>query len=870
ARAALDRAAHRHGVTPAMAVATAFAEVLGGWSAQPRFFLNVPLFDREQLHPDVNRIVGDFTSSVLLEIDLTDRVPFVDRARRVQTRLHADAAHADYSGVEVLRDLGRHHGEPVLAPVVFTSALGLGELFDAPVRREFGRPVWIISQGPQVLLDAQVTELDGGLLVNWDIREGAFAPGVVDAMFAAFERLVSGLAEPGPATTSLPDTTIWDEPVDGLLDASVRDVRRRVGAVAGPASTRLLHEGFFATAALQPDAPALLWDEAGTGPERRSLSYGELAARATAAAGALAARGVRPGDLVGVSLPKGPDQVVAVLGALAAGAAYVPIGVDQPAARIERIVATAGFSTVLTDRPGSDWPAGVTPLRLDDALAAATGDPVAGLVLRAADDPARLDEPAYVLFTSGSTGQPKGVEVGHRAAMNTLDDLVERLGIGPEDRTLGVSALDFDLSVFDLFAPLSAGGAVVLVDEESRREAARWADLIAGHGVTILNCVPAVLDLVLATGTPLGTSLRAVLLGGDKVGVDLPARLAAAVPGCRFLALGGTTETAIHSTICEVVGGAARPEWRSVPYGTPLRNVRLRVVDALGRDCPDHVAGELWIGGAGVARGYRADPERTADRFVTHGGERWYRTGDLARYLPDGTVEFLGRRDHQVKIRGFRVELGEVEAALAALPGVRAGVAALTAGADGRPATLGAVVAAEPQADPAAIRAALRSVLPPHMVPDRVVVVAELPLSANGKIDRKAVGALLARELDAPRPSSRPPGSDLERVILAVWREVLGVGECGVLDEFFALGGDSVLATAVVARLREELDTGEVTVRALFAAPTVAGLAEQLRAAETTPGRLDRVASIAWEIASLSDEEIEARLLDGADAGTDR
>ncbi|WP_462202507.1 salicylate synthase [Frankia sp. CcWB3] len=901
AREALGRAAHRHGITPAMAVATAFAEVLGGWSAQSRFLLNVPLFDREQLHPDVNRIVGDFTSSVLLEIDLTDRIPFVERARRIQTRLHADAAHADYSGVEALRALGRHRGEPVLAPVVFTSALGLGELFDASVRREFGQPVWIISQGPQVLLDAQVTELDGGLLVNWDVREDTFAPGVVDAMFTAFERLVRGLADPspaGPGPAPATDGTAWDQPVDGLLGESTRTVRRRVNAIEGPASTRLLHEEFFAAAARRPDALALLWDSAaggGESPVRRSLSYGELAARATAVAGALAARGVRPGDLVGVSLPKGPDQVIAVLGVLAAGAAYVPVGVDQLPARVARIVATAGFRTVITTPsaassaapPGPDWPAGVSPLTLDDALAAGPSAPPGTLTLSAADDPVRLDEPAYVLFTSGSTGQPKGVEVGHRAAMNTIDDLVDRLGLGPGDRTLAVSAIDFDLSVFDIFAPLSSGGAVVIVDEESRREAARWAELIADHSVTILNCVPAVLDLVLATGVPLGASLRAVLLGGDRVGVDLPGRLEAAVPGCRFLGFGGTTETAIHSTVCEVVGGGpVPPEWRSVPYGTPLRNVRLRVVDALGRDCPDHVAGELWIGGAGVARGYRGDPERTADRFVTHGGERWYRTGDLARYLPDGTVEFLGRRDHQIKIRGFRVELGEIEAALASLPGVRAGVAVLTGGADGRPSALGAVVVpdagdgpvdpADP-VDPAAVRAGLRAVLPPHMVPDRVVAVAELPLSANGKIDRKAVGAILERDLDGTRPAAAPPGSDLERVILSVWREALGLDEFGVTEEFFALGGDSVLATAVVARLRDELDTGDVSVRMLFGAPTVAALARDLRAAEPTPGRLDRVAAIAWEIAGLSDDEIEERLLGPADpsgataaAGTER
>ncbi|EFC80206.1 amino acid adenylation domain protein [Parafrankia sp. EUN1f] len=873
-RDALRASAHSRGVTPAMAVATAFAEVLAGWSTESRFVLNVPMFDREPVHPDINQVVGDFTSSVLLEVDVTEDLPFAARVRQIQARLHADAAHAEYSGVEVLRDLTRRTGEQVLAPVVFTSALGLGELFDAGVRRIFGDPVWIISQGPQVLLDAQVTEIDGGLLINWDVREDEFPAGAVDGMFGAFERLVRDLATAGEA---------WDVPVDGLLPAATGEIRRAVNETAGRVPTRLLHEGFFERAVCAPDAPALVWDDTAGGPGRGELSYGELRRQALSLAGALVGHGVRRGDLVGVSLPKGPSQVVAVLGVLAAGATYVPVGVEQPPTRVERIATAAGFGVLITEAPRDGVPAGVVQIAPDQAArpgwaaqsqSQSQSQPLPVPDLLAPAELGGLDRPAYVLFTSGSTGQPKGVEVGHRAAANTIEDLIDRLGLGADDRTLAVSALDFDLSVFDLFAPLSVGGAVVLLDEESRREAHRWAELVRDHRVTILNCVPTVLDLVLSAGVDLGPTLRAVLLGGDRVGVDLPGRLDAAVPGCRFLGLGGTTETAIHSTICEVVGTEPVPDWwRSVPYGTPLRNVRLRVVDPLGRDCPDHVTGELWIGGDGVARGYLGDPQRTADRFVEYGGLRWYRTGDLARYQPDGTVEFLGRRDHQVKIRGFRVELGEVEAALDTLEQVRAGVAVLVEGAAGHPAALGAgvvpadVAGAEPAGTDlagtelaTAVREGLRGVLPPHMVPDLVVTLDSLPLTANGKIDRKAVTAAVRHALGAGTGEHTPPRGDLEQVVFNVWREVLGVPEFGVTDEFFALGGDSVLATAVVRRLRDELDTAAVTVRSLFAAPTVATLAERIRAADPVPGRADRVAAIALEIAAMTDAEVAAAL----------
>ncbi|MET7419663.1 salicylate synthase [Dactylosporangium sp. NPDC005555] len=827
-RQALAGAARAHGITVAMAVATAFAETIGGWSAEPRFLLNVPLFGREPLHPEVGDIVGDFTSSVLLEVDLGRPADFLSRARQIQGRMHADAAHADHTGVEVLRDLTRARGEQVLAPVVFTSAINLGELFDDTVTAHFGDPVWIISQGPQVLLDAQVTEVGGGLLVNWDTRDEHFADGVVDAMFAAFAALIHRLAT---------DPGAWQQPVPQLLPPAAAQRRTDANATAGPRGHGLLHDGFFANRT--PDAPAILG--------REHVTYGELRERALRVAAALTARGVRPGDPVGVSLPKGADQVVAVLGVLAAGGVYVPVGIEQPAARAERIAALAGYRLVLADTTGRRPGAHVLPL-----AEAETAEPLAG--------PVRVDEEdlAYILFTSGSTGEPKGVEVPHRAAMNTVEDLIDRFGIGPADRTLAVSALDFDLSVFDLFAPLTVGGAVVTVAED-RRDVDAWGGLVAEHGVTVLNCVPALLDMLLTSGADVGETLRLVLLGGDWVGVDLPARLSAAAPGCRFVALGGTTETAIHSTICEVTGPVP-DDWRSVPYGTPLRNIRCRVVDALGRDCPDFVPGELWIGGDGVARGYRGDPDRTADRFVRHAGLRWYRTGDLARYLADGTIEFLGRRDHQVKIRGYRIELGEVDAALAADPAVRA---ASTVVAGGRPGILAAAAVLDGgSAEAARVRRRLGDALPAHMVPERIVAVGALPLTANGKIDRGAVRALVEAAVSETRTGDTTvdPATDLERVVDLAWREVLGAERISATADFFAVGGDSVLAVNVVARLRDLLDTSTVSVRSLFAAPTVAGLAAELTRGQERPGRLESIAEVVLQIAAMSDDDVIAGL----------
>lgn len=642
ARAALTDASRQRGLTLAMVMATAFVEVFGAWSARPRFLLNVPLFDREQLHPDVDELVGDFTNSVLLEVDLTEPMGFAERVRRVQFQMHTDAAHADYTGVEVLRDLTRHSGEQVFAPIVFTSALSLGELFDAKVRRHFGDPVWIISQNPQVLLDAQIIEMRGGLLVNWDVREQEFADGVVDVMFAAFERLVHRLAEHDDA---------WETPVGNPLPVHQWSVRERVNDTTGPRSDRLLHEGFFAVSRRIPAAPALLWGERG------ELSYGELADRALRVANALRTQGVQPGDPVGVTLPKGPDQAVAILGVLAAGNVYVPVGVDQPALRRERILRTAGVRVVL------------------DEVALSVTQCAAALDAPVVRSP---DELAYVIFTSGSTGDPKGVEVSHRAAMNTIDDINSRYRIGPDDRVLALSALDFDLSVYDIFGLLSVGGSVVFIGEDQRRGTAAWIELVARYGVTIWNTVPQLLEMLL-TAIDSGeavTSLRIALVSGDWVGLDLSARLAALAPGCRLVALGGATEAAIWSNAIDVPVEIP-PRWNSVPYGFPLTNQCYRVVDTHGRDCPDWVPGELWIGGVGVAQGYRGDPKRTADRFVVHPGQRWYRTGDHGRYWPDGTLEFLGRRDTQLKIRGHRTELGEIEAVLETHPQIGRAIVAV-------------------------------------------------------------------------------------------------------------------------------------------------------------------------------------------------
>ena len=580
-------------------------------------------------------------------------------------------------------------------------------------------------------------------------------------------------------------------------------------------------------------------------------TYRELAERALAVAGALRANGVRAGDAVAVQLPKGRDQVLAVLGVLAAGGTYVPIGFDQPDARRARILQSADIVAALTF-DGANLGPGISCISID--VACAHPDPLAAPVFPA------TGQIAYVIFTSGSTGQPKGVDVPHCAAMNTIDAVNEWFGVGSADRVLALSALEFDASVYDIFGMFSVGGSLVAVDADEKAAATTWVELLRRHRVSILNCVPSMLDMILELGADrLGDSLRAVTLGGDWVGADLARRLARQAPGCRFSGLGGATETAIHNTICEVVGEPPA-HWATVPFGVPLRNVRCRVVSPSGRDCPDWVPGEFWVGGANVAAGYRNDPERTAQRFVERDGIRWYKTGDVARYWPDGTIEFLGRADDQVQIRGYRVELGEVESALRAVPGVRHAVAAVV---DAGAPKLVAAVAGDP-GEVGDVTASVAELLPTYMVPTRTVFFDEFPLTSNGKLDRRAVTALL--EPDAPEPSAAgdgAPRNDVEAALAEIVAEVLGVNAIGVHDDFFTLGGDSVLATTVIARVRDWLEADHAVVADLFATRTVAGCAERLNNREVQRGTPDRLTVIARHylyIAAMSDEEV---LLEG-------
>lgn len=833
-KAALEAAARRGGVTPAAAMATAFAQAVLEWSADDRTLINVPLFNRQIVHPDVPALVGDFTSTVLLDVAEAATDSVHDRVAAVQQRLHEVCSHAQYSGLEVLRDLGHHQGSTVLAPIVYTSAIGLGELFSPVVRDHFGKPVWLISQGPQVLLDAQVTELDGGLLLNWDVRAEAFPDGMIDAMFDRYRRCIDTLI----------DAADWTSiGFAHELPAAQAAVRATVNDTAAPIDTQSLHDPFFARARSAPDEIALRWS--GSSPDDLcSATYGELAAAALRVAGSLREFGVEKGDLVAITLPKNFDQVAVALGALAAGCAYVPISVDQPAARVSAIEQVADIVVTITtdERAGSkDSPT----LAVSRALA---GRPLAEPIATTGSDL------AYVLFTSGSTGIPKGVEVEHGPAVNAIADMAERFGIGAADRSMHLASLEFDLSIFDIYGMLRIGGSVVLVDDRYRRDAEHWAALIRAHGATVLNWVPAQIDMLLRASEPDALrTVRVVLVGGDWVPAELPRRTAGHIPGVRFASLGGTTENVVHSIVNEIPEPAASEG--PLAYGIPMRNIRCRVVDSAGFECADWVPGELWIGGVGVARGYRGDPERTRARFVTHAGLRWFRTGDLAFYSPDGVLRFIGRRDNQVKVNGHRIELGEVETALRALSMVHHAAV----GVAGDPVRLCAAVTATDTVaavDEAEVRTALREVLPEHMIPSSIEVLAALPLTNNGKLDRATLRKTFERAAETTPSVDAGPEDAFEAAVCMLVAELLERPQIGPHDDFFAVGGTSVVATQLVRELRDRIPLVEVQAADVFGGRTVRAIVRCMRDRAAEPDRLTAAGEIYLQVMALADDEL--------------
>ncbi len=654
----LKQIAQTHQITPTVLLLGCVGDILNAWSEQAHFALNLTLFNRLPLHPEVNSILGDFTSLSLLEMDYGDtHLDFVARLKAIQEQLWKDLENRAFGGMAMQRALTRQHGHPVNFPVVFTSTLGLNseqaQSMLASSQDEGGlMEGFSLSQTSQVWLDIQVSDDNGGLSFNWDNVEGLFPAGMLDDMFASWVALLGKLAE---------HDIHWQQCAPMTLPDSQRQLISKVNSVDMPYQPDLLHSLVEQQIEVQGNKIAVRTADF-------QLSYRSLGQRSQHLAAQLLADGARPNQLIGVVMHKGWQQVVAVTAILQAGAAYLPIDASQPIERIQRLLMLGQVDQVVTT---PDCRA-ILPdtVQVYDVIQALPNVPEFALPQRAVPS-----DIAYVIFTSGSTGEPKGVTISHEAALNTIQAINLEYQVTEHDLVFGLSNLNFDLSVWDIFGVLGAGGTLVLPKAEECRTPSAWLPYLQldteqpnaeQTGVTLWNTVPALMDLLVTECEyqAISLPLRLVMMSGDWIPTDLPARISAVAPKATQMSLGGATEASIWSIHYPIKD--ADPSWPSIPYGKALPNQQFFVLQPDLSLAPLWVTGDLYIGGIGLALGYWQDEEKTQASFITHPvtGERLYKTGDRGRLFPDGNIEFKGRVDNQVKINGYRIELGEIEARL--------------------------------------------------------------------------------------------------------------------------------------------------------------------------------------------------------------
>ena len=853
---AIKKQAASYGLTPSSVIITAYAELLSSWSGSQHFILSNMVTRRLPIHPQIKEIIGNFASLYPLEIDLRGDLSFIDKVRRIQQQILIDSGKRQWGGMQVMQAFNQLKGEfsRVPCPFVVGSALFM---------EDFQKPDFSCLETAQTLFDHQFWELGTGeYYYVWDLLEEFFPEGMIASMWVSFEHLLQRLGE---------SSSIWQERVLTIAPAAFPQNENH----EMPVSHSLLHQGLAVNVTSIPDAvfvSTVTGDYSYDDIDRYSERIAELLSMQT--------HTLMTNNLVAIVMDRSESLLAAVIAVLKAGGAYVPIEPSLPCERIQYLLTNTHAQIVLADavhtqkiaRVCSEKIALINIDTLDCDLhneKPAINSPT--INSQAIDT--QCTDLAYVIYTSGSTGKPKGVMIDHRAALNTVKDINRRFNINQYDVVLGVSSFSFDLSVYDIFGVLEAGARLVYPDPAAACNPAHWLALLNEKNVTVWNSAPPLMALLLETGLRQNVSLpdlRLVMLSGDWIPLDLHHQLQQLAPNAQLISLGGATEASIWSIYHPVK--QIEPHWISIPYGKPLANQGWQIRDAIGRQVPLWTVGELWITGMGLARGYWQDAEKTKSRFIidTATGERCYRTGDWGRYLPDGTIEFMGRMDDQVKIQGYRIELGEIEATLMRNHLVKQAVVLVenidkdidNNGDKGRAkdrdkntdkkdkrlvafvvlknTTISTLGKAEKkcllQNSIITFSEYLKKSLPSYMVPHAWALLAEIPLTRNGKIDRKALLAVdhndrgesnqgksdqgksdqekTCRKDGSQRASiqqvlpntiNQQPRNAIEERLLTIWLRILNRESLSIYDDFFDLGGRSFDAVRCLALIKEQL-----------------------------------------------------------------
>ncbi|KNZ34117.1 MAG: hypothetical protein AD742_01465 [Methylibium sp. NZG] len=807
---ALKRFSTQHGCTPFMVMLACFKQVLSHRTGQTDIAVGTPVANRRRV--EAESLVGTLVNTLVMRTDLSGNPRFEELLARVKDATLDALAHQDVPFERLVEELHVDRGSArgALVQVMFNVINAPFDVNALPGLRL--APFRFDSTAAQFEVALNVDDAFGEVLLTY--TTDLFVRASAERLLASFMKTLS-------TAIADPSRRIEDGALLGDTErATLREWNRTdaaigvsFGASFGAACLAGNDSGVGASPAASPNlatfistamAPHLARLALRSGAER--LSGAELQARAARLAHALRRRDIGRGSLVGLCLPRGAEMVVAQLGILMSGAAYVPLDPGYPAERLKHMAQDAHLSLVVGNAESAamlGWPA-ERALRVDRDAGFIAAQPSALPAPDALRD-ARPGDPAYVIYTSGSTGLPKGVVVPQRAVVNFLASMAREPGLAPPDVLLAVTTLSFDISVLELLLPLCVGAQLVLASREQAQDGRALLDLLESSTATAMQATPSTWRLLIDAGWRGRDGFKA-LIGGEALPPDLAQQLLARVgAGGAVWNLYGPTETTVWSTGWKV----AEPE-HGIRIGRPIANTQVHVLDARGAPCPIGVAGEIFIGGAGVALGYLNRPELTAERFVPDPfsavpGARLYRTGDRGRWCHDGVIEHLGRLDFQVKLRGHRIEPGEIEAALATHPQVARALVIVREDVPGDRRLVAYVVPRGAAPEASALREHLRASLPEFMLPQHVVPLGELPLLPNGKTDR---GALPRPDLSGPtaeRLHHDAPQTEAERAVAEVWQALLGVAHVGRTDNFFELGGHSLLAMRAVGELERRV-----------------------------------------------------------------
>ncbi len=831
----------QEGATLFMTLLAAFNVLLHRYTGQNDILLGTPIANRNRA--EIEGLIGFFVNTLVLRAQMESDQSFRSLLRQVRTTTLDAYAHQDLPFEMLVQELQpeRDMSRSPLFQVMLVLQNAPSQAFELPglTLSAFATPNRTAKFELMLTMVERADGLDGALEYDTDLFDAT----TIERMLDHFQTLLANIV-------AHPDQRLTEYSLLTAKETQQLLVEWNANSADYPRDA-CLHELIEAQAERTPHAVALISDD-----ER--LSYHELNCRANQLAHYLRERGVGPESIVGVLMERSNDLIATLLGVLKAGGAYVPLDPAYPRERLQLMIEDAGVGLLLTRRNMHDrlQPHNAQLISIDDESTQAA------LNLASSSNPksaARPENLIYVLYTSGSTGVPKGVLVTHRGIVNCIAWMQRTYNLNSNDRFLFKTSLNFDASVWEVFWSLTIGAAVVVTRPGGEHDGPYLADTMRTKDVTCVYFVPSMLALWLETpGLDQLSTLRYVICGGEALNGQLLTTY--------FERLGervelhhsyGPTETSIASA--ESVCSPLYRTWRRMPMGRALANTTLYVVDAAVQPVPLGVAGELCIGGDGVARGYLHRPELTAtafipDPFSTEPGARLYRTGDLVRYLHDGQLQFLGRVDDQVKLRGVRIELGEIEATLRRHTSVREAVAVVREFAVGDPRLVIYAVVND-EVDQAALREYLRGKLPEYLLPSAFVLLEKLPLLPSGKVNKNALPApeitreAVADEYVAPRTA-------MEEMIANIWSELLGVERVGVYDNFFELGGHSLLAARIIVRLRDKFAV-DVPLRIMFDTPNVADLALAVMERQTEMLHLSETNNVLAELQSLSEEEAQ-------------